>query len=163
MENFYNAIIGFIIIWLLLSVDDIYEYFSKISRCSVRTPKNWEKKQELIRWLISRLFSILLFSIPVIISTINGSDEKTFCLMNRKEPICKLNDYVDCFKDNSDFSAFLQIGNRFYIFRNDAVFFKPRASNHFKAKEFKSLRAFEFRNFWSNFVQKFGLKTASIT
>ena len=102
-------IIGLIIIWLFLSIDEIYVYFG--NRFSIVYPKNKKTSQELIRWFLSRTFSVLLFSIPVIVLTANVSKKVVFCLMNREESICANTEtYLDCFKDKSDFSGFVKIG-----------------------------------------------------
>ena len=56
------------------------------------------------------MFSVVLFSIPVLVLTVKGSNE-TFCLMNRKESICSnYQKDLDCFKNKSKFSGFIKIG-----------------------------------------------------
>ena len=121
-ENSNYILIGFIIIWLCLSNGEFYEYFTNFSRCPVLSRKfgfiknvyhkNTKTEEESIRWFISRLISVLLFSIPVIVLTIKGSNKETFCLMNRKEPICSnyWNKNLDCFENKTDFSGFIKIG-----------------------------------------------------
>jgi len=120
-ENSNHILLGFIIIWFCLSNGEFYEYFTNISQCPVLSQKlgfinniyhKNSKKKEEIRWFISRLISVLLFSIPVIVLTIKGSNKETFCLMNRKESICSnyWNEKLDCFQHKTDFSGFVKIG-----------------------------------------------------
>ena len=69
-RNYYWLVItGLIIIWLLLSIDDIYEYFTKIAKCSILSLTVTKKNVEIIRWFIPRLISVILFSFPAIILT----------------------------------------------------------------------------------------------
>jgi len=63
------VISGLIIIWLLLSIDDIYEYFTNISNCSILSRNVTKTNVEIIRWFIPRLISVILFSITAIILT----------------------------------------------------------------------------------------------
>jgi len=82
LENSNPILIGFIIIWLCLSIGEFYDYFINYSFHKLLSQKfdvikniyqkNTKKKEENIQWFISRLISVLLFSIPVIVLTING-------------------------------------------------------------------------------------------
>jgi len=124
-ENSNHLLFGFIIIWLCLSNGEFYEYLTNFSQCPVLSQKigfikniyhkNAKMKEEIIQWSISRLISVLLFSIPVIVLTIKGSNAETFCLMNKKEPICSnyWNQKLDCFDNKTDFSGFMKIGKGF--------------------------------------------------
>ena len=119
-ENSNHLLIGFII-WLCLSNGEFYGYSLKFSQYAFLSQKldfmkniyhKNSKKKEEIRWFISRLISVLLFSIPVTVLTIKGSNKETFCLMNRKESICSnyWNEKLDCFQHKTDFSGFVKIG-----------------------------------------------------
>jgi len=152
LTNFGNSnhlLIGLTItigIWLCFANGEFYEYFTNFSQCpflsqkfgfiKIMYHKNTKKKEEIIQWFISRFISVLLFSVPVIVLTIKGSNKETFCLMNRKEPICSnyWNKKLDCFQHKTDFSGFVKIGQGYLRTVQDSKF-----SHFFQKKGKKSV------------------------
>jgi len=130
IENSNHIIIGFIIVWLLLSTD---EYFTNVSTGFLR--KNGKKREDIIGWVIPRLFAVLLFSIPILFFTIKGSNKESFCLMNRKEPICSNYDQLDCFRNKSNFIGFINIGQGFDSSENLVIILKNIISFDRKSNE----------------------------